>query len=482
MMREKKEIGQGGNIFLLIQICLPEYGICRNGKRYFRGLSGIVMPEQQNIEYKTSWRDEHLKWICGFANAQGGRIFIGLDDSGAVVGVEDYRKLMDEIPNKTVNHLGLVNLRQREHHYYIEIVVPVSTVPIAYHGVYHYRSGSTKQELKGIALQNLLLKKIGKKWEELPVEGATLDDFDRETIDTFLRKARAKERIPEDAVILDTKTLLQKLELATSEGEFTHAALLLFGKSLGRVSITASFKIGRFGKSNHDLLFHDMIETNIFSMADSVLELLKRKYLIRPISYEGMQRLEPLEYPEMALREAICNAIIHRDYSSTYTFLRVFDDRLHLWNPGNLPEELQIDALKENHSSYPRNRNIANVFYKAGYIESWGRGINKIVEACVEAGLPEPRMVEEQGGFSIVFYKDRYSREFISSLQLDEKLEKAMFYIKDQGNITNFQYQQLVGVSKRTASRDLQLLVERALIQKVGTTGKGTVYTFCYKQ
>ncbi|QJB32266.1 putative DNA binding domain-containing protein [Chitinophaga oryzae] len=437
------------------------------------------MPEQQNIEYKTSWRDEHLKWICGFANAQGGRIFIGLDDTGAVVGVEDYRKLMDEIPNKTVNHLGLVvdvNLREREQHYYIEIIVPVSTVPIAYHGVYHYRSGSTKQELKGIALQNLLLKKIGKKWEELPVEGATLEDFDRETIDAFLQKARVKERIPADAVTLDTMSLLQKLELATPSGEFSHAALLLFGKSLGRVSITASFKIGRFGKSNHDLLFHDMIETNIFSMADSVLELLKRKYLIRPISYEGLQRLEPLEYPEMALREAICNAIIHRDYASTYTFLRVFDDRLHIWNPGNLPEELKVEALKENHSSYPRNRNIANVFYKAGYIESWGRGINKIVEACVEAGLPEPRMVEEQGGFSIVFYKDAYSLENLRKFNLEERQIKALLFIKEHGQISNKQYQGYFSVSKRTATSDLQILLLKQLIEKVGSTGRGTFY------
>lgn len=124
-------------------------------------------------------------------------------------------------------------------------------------------------------------------------------------------------------------------------------------------------------------------------------------YLIRPISYNGLERVEPLEYPESALREAILNAIIHKDYSSTYTFLRVYDDRLHLWNPRGLPEELSVEELKKEHSSYPRNRNIANVFFKAGYIESWGRGTNKIIDACLEAGLPEPLIKEEQGGVSI---------------------------------------------------------------------------------
>lgn len=110
------------------------------------------MPEAQTIEYKQSWRDEHLKWICGFANAQGGHLYVGLDDEGKITGVEDYKRLMDDLPNKIVNHLGLVvdiNLLRKDEKYYIEIAVPVSTVPVSYRGIFHYRSGSTKQELKG---------------------------------------------------------------------------------------------------------------------------------------------------------------------------------------------------------------------------------------------------------------------------------------------------------------------------------------------
>ena len=213
-------------------------------------------------------------------------------------------------------------------------------------------------------------------------------------------------------------------------------------------------------------------------MADKVMETLKAKYLIRPISYKGLERMEPLEYPEPALREAILNAIIHKDYSSTYIFLRVYDDRLHLWNPGSLPEELSIEELKKEHSSYPRNRNIANVFFKAGYIESWGRGTNKIIETCIEAGLPEPLIEEEQGGFSITFLKDIYTEEFFKRQNLEERQVNALLYIKEYGSINNAQYQQLADISKRTASRDLQELIERGFIQKSGTTGKGTSYTF----
>ena len=162
-----------------------------------------------------------MKWICGFANAQGGKISIGIDDNGIVTGIDDYKRLMDDIPNKVINHLGLivdVNLHKKGDKYFIEIIVPVSNVPIAYHGTYHYRSGSTKQELKGIALQNLLLKKIGKKWEDMPVEGATLKDLNETTIQTFITKAIEKDRIPSNANKISAELLLKNLSLLTDEG------------------------------------------------------------------------------------------------------------------------------------------------------------------------------------------------------------------------------------------------------------------------
>ena len=437
--------------------------------------------ETQNIEYKQVWRDEYLKWICGFANAKGGHIYIGIDDNGNITGIENYKKLMEDIPNKSVNHLGLVvdvNMHVAEGKNYLEIIVPISNVPIAYHGVYHYRSGSTKQELKGIALQNLLLNKMGKKWEDMAVEGITFSDLNGNSIQAFIIKAIEKDRIPQNTLNIGKQTLFKNLGLLTEQGQLTNAAVLLFGKNLIKVSVTASFKIGRFGKSSHDLLFQDIVETNIFEMADKVIEMLKTKYLVRPISYRGLERMEPLEYPETALREAVLNAIIHKDYSSTYTFLRVYDDRLHLWNPGTLPEELTIDKLKQEHSSYPRNRNIANTFFKAGYIESWGRGINKIIDACKEAGLSEPIIAEDQGGVSITFLKDIYTEDYFKKQDLPTRQVNALLYIKEHGSINNAEYQRLENISKRTASRDLQELMNKEFIERKGTTGKGTSYIF----
>ena len=120
------------------------------------------MPEQQNIEYKQSWHDDYLKWVCGFANAHGGTIYIGKDDRGVTVGVADYKKLMDDLPNKIRDVLGImaeVNLHEDGGLYFIEIAVPPYSVPISLRGSYYYRSGSTKQELKGNALMEFLLRK-----------------------------------------------------------------------------------------------------------------------------------------------------------------------------------------------------------------------------------------------------------------------------------------------------------------------------------
>lgn len=442
------------------------------------------MPEQQNIEYKQSWRDEYLKWVCGFANAQGGQIYIGINDNGEVTGVDDYRKLLDDLPNKIVQQLGLVvdiNLHEKDGRHYLEVIVPQSTVPISYHGIYHYRSGSTKQELKGTALHNWLLKKSGKSWEDIPVSHATVDDLDAETIQNFLKKAISKERIPASAMEEDPLLLMKRLNLLSKDGELTHAAILLFGKRPHSISPTTSFKIGRFGKSSSDLLFQDIIETNLLTMVEKVMEKLKDRYLIRPISYKGLERMELLEYPEPALREAVLNSIIHKDYSSTWIFLRVYGDRLHLWNPGALPDELTIAELKGEHSSYPRNRNIADVFFKAGYVEAWGRGTNNILEACKDAGLPEPVIDENQGGISIVFLKDIYTEDYLRTLDINERQVRALLFAKEKGAITNAAYQEINGIGKTLATEELGDLVGKELVQQTGTKGRGSKYQLVRK-
>ena len=220
------------------------------------------MSESQIIEYKSSWRDEYLKWICGFANAQGGKIYIGINDDGEVCGVRDAQRLSEDIPNKIVALLGIVcevNLLQKDGKDYIEIVVAPSNVPISLKGVYHYRSGSTKQELNGIALQQFVLKKMGRTWDDIICEQATLQDIDRKAIDYFLRKAVDAQRLPEESLDESTENVLKNLHLIDVDGKLKNAAILLFGKCPQDFITGVYFKIGFFGADDSDLIFQDLL-------------------------------------------------------------------------------------------------------------------------------------------------------------------------------------------------------------------------------
>lgn len=138
------------------------------------------MPEKQNIEYKQSWHDDYLKWICGFANANGGKLFIGIDDTGNVKGIKNHEKLLKQLPNKFRDILGVfaeVNLQDKDNKYFLEIIVPRYDVPISMRGRYYVRTGSTLQELKGPVLNEFILKRTGKTWDDIPEQRASIDDI-----------------------------------------------------------------------------------------------------------------------------------------------------------------------------------------------------------------------------------------------------------------------------------------------------------------
>ena len=188
-----------------------------------------------------------------------------------------------------------------------------------------------------------------------------------------------------------------------------------------------------------------------------------------------MHREEELEYPEPALREAIVNSIVHRDYSDVHTQLKIYPDHLSLWNNGELSEKLTLEKLKKKHSSYPRNKLIADVFYKAAFIEAWGHGTVKMIEECKMARLPEPLYEEDGGGMLITFRKDIYTEENLLKLGLNDRQLKAVIYVKTNGHITTTIYSSENKVTDRTALRDLNELIAKKIIYKTGEK-KGAKY------
>jgi len=202
---------------------------------------------------------------------------------------------------------------------------------------------------------------------------------------------------------------------------------------------------------------------------------------VRELSLEGVARREIWDYPLDALREAVINALIHRDYLDTSASIevRIYDDELIVSNPGKLMPPLTIEQLKEKHSGRQRNPLIATVFYYANLIESWGSGILKMITLCKEQNLPEPEFVERKGGpgeFTVVFHKDIFNEEELRKRGLNERQIKAVMYVKEKGKITNKEYQEISKISERTATRDLFDLVSKKIFVQVGSTGKGANY------
>ncbi|HOM27646.1 MAG TPA: ATP-binding protein [bacterium] len=431
--------------------------------------------ESQTVEFKPSWRDEYLKWICAFANTDGGKLLIGVDDSGKPVGIKDSKKLLEELPNKFRDILGIISditLGRREGKEIIIVKVKPSYAPISYKGRFYIRSGSTIQELKGKDLMRFLVSKSGKDWDEYIEERAVIEDIDVETVEKF--KQIAEKRIPFVKNEKEPIKVLEKLNLL-DDGKLTRAAILLFGKNLKKFWPSAYIKVGKF-LTDTDIVSSDEVEGNLFKQVEKTMELLRTKYLISEIRFGEIYRKEELEYPEGALREAIINAVVHRDYFGPHTQLKIYPDKIILWNVGTLPEGINVDELKKNHSSYPRNGLLADVFFKAGLIEAWGRGTIKIIDECKKSGLPEPEFKEEFGGFTVYLYKDIYTEENLRKIGLNERQIKAVLYVKEKGKITNKEYQQICNTSERTATRDLSELVSKEILEQKGTTGKGTSY------
>ncbi|MCD6277079.1 transcriptional regulator, partial [candidate division WOR-3 bacterium] len=309
-------------------------------------------------------------------------------------------------------------------------------------------------------------------WDSLFCE-ATFSDIEISAVEDF--KSLAKDRIPSISKLDSTEKIFVNLKLITDNKEMTNAGVLLFGENPQKFFISAKTRIGRF-KTSTDIIDTVIAEGNLFKQLETVLEATKKHLNVR-FEIKGIQRQDIWDYPIEAIREAVINALIHKDYSSPAEIqIRIYDDKIWIWNPGKLPPQLTIEDLKREHSSYPRNPLIANAFYLAGFIERWGSGTRRIVDLCKAQGLPEPDYKEEQGGFSVWFYKDIFTEENLRKMGLNERQIKAVIYVKEKGKITNSEYQKLTEVSKPTATRDLKILVEMQILKQEGITGRGTFY------
>jgi ATP-dependent DNA helicase RecG len=438
----------------------------------------IGQSEGHNLELKksTSLRQEIGQAVSAFANTNGGIILIGISPDGEIVGVDIGKKTVEDLANLIKENTDPKIYPQMKIHKVddkniIEIAVKESDEkPIFFSNHAYQRVGRTSPMISVSKIRELAKQERKTlTWDEKICEDADLEkDIDENKVKWFLEKAKYERRLDINPNIPDREAL-ERLGLARN-GRLTNAAILLFGNNPQRFFLMAETRCGRF-KGTEPLEFIDMkvFGKSIIDQREDAIEFVKEHIALHAKIVET-ERVETWEYPIEAIREAITNAICHRDYQmSSNVQVRIFDDRIEIWGCGSLPEPLTLNDLKIKHESVLRNNLIGKCFFLIKFIEQWGTGTNRVINSCLNYGLPEP-IFEEISGALIVTLRKEISEDFLKEKGLNERQIKVISYIREKGSVTNKEYQQIFGVSKRTASSDLSDLVKKNMLRK---TSKG---------
>lgn len=462
--------------------------------------------ENQYTEWKWPWNDDFLKWLCGYANMDGGILYVGVNDDGYVVGLKDSRILLESLPNKINDKLGIVasikihhadrqgvNIRygnnvpiniseklvnkyasgkinseiidncgeteikrckqailrleketpiyfnQEGRLDYISIAIERYPFAISCDGKYYKRSGSTLRELQGFELQSFLLERAGKTWDSVPIPGVSVEDLDKNALNAFRSKAVKNSRMSKSEVDVSDEVLLKNLKLY--DGNYlTRAAILLFHPDPEQYVTGAYIKIaffapaGTYGKNRDaDIIYKDDIHGPLITQADRAMDVLYTKYFKALISYDKLQRMETYMLPGEIIRELLLNPVNHKQYEKgTPIQISVYEDHIKIFNVGKWPESIPIGAsLYQQHESVPYNPKIADVFYRAGEIESWGRGFWKVRVECEKINAKLPILEKTDIGITInSFACEKYLKILSENKAVKEnQMIEETFYI-----------------------------------------------------
>jgi len=359
------------------------------------------------------------------------------------------------------------------------IVVKVSessVKPVFACGRAFKRVGRSNQKMGYEEIRKLAMRSSGVYWDGQVCEGADLGSIDRGKIRWFINEAKNQRglNIAEDT---PAKEALDGLKLL-KDGKPTNAAVLLFSKE--PEFLQSEVKCIRFSGNEPLKPYIDFqtLSGNAFDLIDQAEDFVLRNIKMAIWLVPGQaQREEKYEYPPDAIREAIANAVVHRDYESpSKVQVRVFDDYIEIWNPGRLPEGWNIEKLKEKHESVPNNPLLFKQLFWVKYVEDVGGGIRDMIGECRKWGIPEPEFEDTGTSIVVAFRKSIYTDQYLSGLGLNERQRKAVEYVKEKKKITNNEYQKLNKVSNKTAYLDLSDIVKKGVFLIEGE-GKKINYT-----
>lgn len=460
----------------------------------------ISQGESETLEFKksTGQLSEIGKCLCGFLNQKGGMVVIGITDQGKVIGQlisdktqKDIAQTLNElIPSAPIlwENVDIPNSQKK-----IVILQTKTPIPLA---VYHFkgkayeRVGSSLYSMKYERLKQLMLERAFEStWDQLPAVGYKIDDLNEEEILRTVEDGIASGRLERALTSKnDIYSILKGLGL-TTDGELTNAAVVLFAKKMICQYSHCEIKMARFKGITKDIGFIDekIVVGNAFYILREVETFVKRHLNIAiEFSPNSLQRVETPQLPFLAIREALINAICHRDYiyNAGSISLAIYDDRLEIWNIGELPWPLRLDDLKKEHDSILRNKKIAHVFYVRKFVEKWGSGTLRIIALCKELEIPEPQFLQHTGGFCITFkfrndlQEKRVPKVFVLQDHLADRRARIISILKNAPKglpireILKYFNEE---ISLATLKRELEQLRQIRIVEIQGK-GRGTVW------
>ncbi len=435
------------------------------------------MTETERVENKSSLTELRgiVESVAAFASASGGTIRVGVTPDGTRVGVSLGENTLENLANDIKRNTDppqypSMTWDASEGSAVISISVAESPLkPVMAFNRPMKRVGRTNQRLSREEAHRLMDLSAGHSWDTLRCGYFGEEDVDQQAVGRFLRECGSS---PDQSFT----NVLANLGLGKG-GTVGNGAVLLFGANPQSFFPEAVVKCARFaGGSSAQFLDEQTLEGSLLAQLDGAMVFVRRNTQQRiVISGKPAHDVVP-EYPEAAVREAIVNALCHRDYSTSGTVqVRIYDDRMEVWNPGTLPPDLSVEALYREHPSRPRNPYLALALHRARLLERWGSGTLRIVEAMEQRSLPKPEFLVDMGTF-IVRMRTRPSPEDLQAGGLlNERQLQVLEYLRQHESISTKEYQSLFGLGRKQAQNDLAGLYERRVVTREGR-GPRTAY------
>jgi ATP-dependent DNA helicase RecG len=427
------------------------------------------LTESETVELKSSLAEhqEILETISAFSNTKGGNIYIGIDPGGEILGVDVGNRTLESLANeikqntdpKIFPNIEIKNINDRD--IIIITIDEYPTKPVWVKDKVFLRVGRSNQRVSAEKIRHFILKSRIFKWDNQVQPKLEFSEIDPIRVKLFLQKVEEERNTTFEA----SRTVIKVLEklILVQDDSLTNASLLLFGKNPQKQFVQSEIRCARFnGIEAIDFADIQVIEGTIIEQVPAVLNFIRRHIKVKVQMTGEPERKETWEYPKKALREAIINAICHRNYEDTGNVqVRVFDDRLEVWNPGLLPGNLTVEMLRRDHQSKPRNELIARCFYLIKYIEQWGTGTNRMIKLCREAGLPGLDFIELSDSFIVIFrrkpQKSKRTRPEIK-MELNKTQKKIIQYLEKTGEANTYELMKYLKITQRSVQRNMKQL------------------------